>query len=409
MTSLSREDVEMVKDLGDSYLDIQKTRVAMELRLFQLENRHLVKLDLCTKEETELKKGKKKVGWRYTRANQPIEDELRPLRKLIRIHDSMEEREAPAEQWLEWMEKVPEEYQRKDIGKTTEFIEAIIEVLEKKLKTTREKIKLALQELSDRSETFKRFKLRFDDLEKVEQNILLDAEDIFGSTELWKWCKNVRGLGPVAALTFLSSIDVFVSPDIGHVWSNFGLIPGKTLKRGESTNFNPHIRSRLLGVVCGNILKSGDPYYVGIYEIKKSYHQIRPDLLAKKDEEKAWNMHMHRMTFRVLGKLLVSHAYQLIRYDLGLGSTDILHRNPVPIKSVLAEDNDRVLITYQKNHTMMLDKLRPLWKNYIDGPVDRESRDRNLTAYYEELKHPTITFQYPTAEIKEGEEIANTE
>src|SRR4029078_4954286 len=46
---LNREDIENCRDLGDSYLDIQKTRVAMELRLYQMENKHLVKAGLATK------------------------------------------------------------------------------------------------------------------------------------------------------------------------------------------------------------------------------------------------------------------------------------------------------------------------------------------------------------------------
>src|SRR6185503_10798341 len=107
------------------------------------------------------------------------------------------------------------------------------------------------------------------------------------------------------------TIDVYTSPTVGHVWSNQGLIPGKTLRRGESSNFNPKVRARILGVICNNIIRSGDSYYTAIYHVKKEYHRARPDLMERKAIEKAWNMHMHRMTYRVLGKILVSHAYAL--------------------------------------------------------------------------------------------------
>ena len=384
--TLNREDIDNCKDLGDSYLDIQKTRVGMELRLFQMENKHLTKLGLCQKVVVDdTAKGKKKTGIKYIRANEPIEDQIKPLKKLIKKYEALQAKGAKSVEYDEWQSKVPEEYQKEIIENSYFFIKDIVEGLEKKLKKVKDEIKLSLSELSTRSQTFKRFNDRFKDLHKVELGILTDGEDIFGTTKLWQWCVNTRGLGPVAALTFLSNIDVFTSPTVGHVWSNFGLIPGKDLKHGESTNFNPHVRARILGVICNNIIRSGDYYYIGVYHIKKEYHRARPDLIAKKeDEPKSWDMHMHRMTYRVLAKLLVSHAYQLIKTDLGVGTEEILHRNPIPIKPLDKVTQDKVLANYQKNHEMMLAKLIPLWDEW-----QKSHNNLDLEAYYQELKHPS--------------------
>jgi hypothetical protein len=391
---LSRDDVEYCKDLGDSYLDVQKTRVAMELRLFQMQNKHLVKIGLCERiivDDTA--RGKKKSGIKFIRADEPVEDQIKPLAKIVKKYDNLKENEADKTEFEKWYESVPEEYKADNIEQAYNFITMTTDGLRKKLKKVKDEIKLGLNELSTRSQTFKRFNERFKDLHKLELNILGDGEDVFGNTKLWEWCSRTRGLGPVAALTFLSNIDVFTSPTVGHCWSNFGLIPGKTLKRGESTNFNPHVRARILGVICNNIIRSGDEYYVGVYHIKKEYHRARPDLIAKQETEpKSWDMHMHRMTYRVLAKLLVSHAYQLIKADLGLGTEDILHRNPIPPKPLDKITQEKILDVYSKNHKLMLGKLRPLWEAWENGPVDTDSRARNLEAYDTELKHPTITF-----------------
>jgi hypothetical protein len=209
---------------------------------------------------------------------------------------------------------------------------------------------------------------------------------------------------------------VFTSPTVGHVCSNFGLIPGKTLRRGEVSDFNPHVRARILGVICDNIIRSGDYYYSAIYHIKKEYHRARPDLVGKQEEEiKSWDMHMHRMSKRVLAKLLVSHAYQLIKADLGLGTEDILHRNPIPPKPLDKVTQDKILVYYQKNHDLMLGKLKKLWEpidtirkelEEAKNPeqpkttqeiLELEEKSHKVlpdlyTTYDQELKHPTITF-----------------
>lgn len=462
--TLRIEEVENCKDLADSYLDIQKTRVAMGLRIFQMENKALMKVDLCEKitvnepkkedeqQEDEVideKTGEikeleqptdlvtvveeedeehpivkqKKIGYKYVRANAPVEKELKPLRKLLRRFKALMEKgeKVNGTEFKEWYESVPEEYRQGEerYAKTYTFLEMLAEGLETKLKTIREKIKLALEELAANSETFKRFKARFDELEKIENEILKDAEAVFGETELWKYFQSVKGLGPVAALTMLGNVDVFKSPTVGHAWSNIGLIPGKTLKRGQSSNFNPKVRARILGVICNNIIRLGDPYYTGIYAIKKAYHQARPDLLARKPEEKAWLMHMHRMSYRVMAKILVSHAYSLIRKDLGVGTTEIFHRNPLPLKPITQVDLEKVLLNYQNNHKLLLEKLNPLWdkmmtekqkleeaeiahanaaspeETHITGAVLKEAKEFYYNAvnnYDSELKHPTIKF-----------------
>jgi len=348
-----------------------------------------VKIGLCERIVVDdTARGKKKSGIKFIRADEPIEDQIKPLAKLIKRYDAIAAKEEGGDELVEFEQTVPEEYRRNTPHDTYMFITMTVEGLRRKLKKVKDEIKLGLNELSTRSQTFKRFNERFKDLEKLEKNILGDGEEVFGDTKLWEWCTRTRGLGPVAALTFLSNIDVFTSPTVGHCWSNFGLIPGKTLKRGESTNFNPHVRARILGVICNNIIRSGDEYYVGVYHVKKEYHRARPDLIAKQDSEpKSWDMHMHRMSYRVLAKLLVSHAYQLIKADLGVGTEEILHRNPIPPKPLDKVTQEKILDVYARNHKLMLGKLQPLWEKY-----QQTKEQTDFEAYDSELKHPTITF-----------------
>ena len=374
-----------------------------------MENKHLTKLGLCEQivvDNTE--KGKKRSGIKFIRANEPVEDQIKPIAKLIKKYDNLLEKESDIEELRKWLEDVPEEFKQESIGATYSFITMTTDGLRKKLKKIKDEIKLGLNELGTRSQTFKRFNESFKALHKVESKILDDATEIFGQTKLWDWCRNTDGLGPVAALTFYSNIDVFTSPTVGNCLSNFGLIPGKTLVSGESSNFNPHVRGRILGIICTNIIRSGDDYYSGIYRIKKEYHQNRPDLVAKKEaESKSWNLHMHRMTYRVLAKLLVSHAYQLIKMDLGLGTMDVLHRNKIPIKPIDKITQEKVLADYKENHDRMLSNLKALWEDVDDAQrkleiaknegtpyvMECQARlDKAFAAYNDELIHPTIKF-----------------
>ncbi len=439
----------------------------MQLRLFQLENKHLHKVGLCEKiivneepkevedqtvdDQGEIIEGeeakeevfieppprrKKRKGIKFVRANEPLEKELKPLRKLVKAYNVLLSKmdtdgaEVSRENFNEWHEDVPEEYRQESVRETFDLLGKTIEVLEAKLKKTKSLIKLALDDLAAHSQIFKRFRERFDELYAIEKSILTDAEEVFSETELWRYFNSVKGLGPMAALTMLGNVDVFISATVGNAWSNAGLIPGKTLVRGEISHFNPQYRARILGVICNNIIRMKDPYYYGIYQIKKAYHQNRPDLLAlKPNEPKSWGLHMHRMSYRVLGKMIVSHSYSLIKKDLGSGTLEVFHRNPLPIKPSTQAEVERVLGYYLKNHTMMLEKLKPLWEKYesivepekpvitTSGDVPESSvtaipkyelsidaynekmvkyrwdKKAALDAYNEELKHPTITFE----------------
>jgi len=62
---------------------------------------------------------------------------------------------------------------------------------------------------------------------------------------LWSWCERVKGMGPVACLTFLGFIDPFVADTAGKAKSYFGLRPGARMRRGEGLRVNLETKGRV--------------------------------------------------------------------------------------------------------------------------------------------------------------------
>jgi len=61
-----------------------------------------------------------------------------------------------------------------------------------------------------------------------------------------------------------------------------------------------------------------DPYYTSLYKAKKEYYLNRPDLVEQKDSKKGWKGWIDNMAKRWLIKLLISHAWEIIRRSEGL-------------------------------------------------------------------------------------------
>src|SRR5215510_6418467 len=150
-----------------------------------------------------------------------------------------------------------------------------------------------------------------DRLKKQEEDMLKDASEIFQSSALWDWCERVKGLGPVAALTFMGYMNPAYTPTLGNFWSKAGLTPGSRLKRGVQGKSNPQIRARIW-MVAKNVIMAQDTYYSSIYNLKKEYFMNRPDLVDQKagpNKIKGWQGKMDKYAKRVLMKMLTSHAY----------------------------------------------------------------------------------------------------
>lgn len=268
---------------------------------------------------------------------------------------------------------------------------------------TKKKVKEFLKHLRETNRIYQILVSHRDRLHKQEKDMVADASDIFEKSGLWEWCLRVRGLGPVAALTFMGYMNPAKTPTLGHFWSKAGLTPGSRLRRGVQGHSSPIIKARIW-MVSNNTIMAKDPYYKRIYELKKDYLSNRPDLVDQKDgpnKIKGWQGKMHKQAFRVLMKMLTSHAYEILMkefYATG-GRLDsevekqlkpdqlkhvvyaknyVPHRNLLPIKPEDEFKQELALKSYkQKNEKL----LKVLWEKWNDA------EDEGHVRYFEFLRH----------------------
>src|SRR5215212_7830269 len=218
-----------------------------------------------------------------------------------------------------------------------------------------------------------------------EKNILSDGVALLDGSELLTWCRRVKGLGDVASMSFAGYIDPThpKSPTLGHVLSYLGIVHGKAMRRGSQGRYNKKIKSVFIGIIAPNVIRSGDSYYKGIYNIKKAYHVQRPDLLALAERGmKGWKGWINNMSIRVMTKILISHAFDLLKLDYGMLNQlpEITHHNPLPVKPEFNDDESRILRSYENAQSALLEKLKLAWIN-DETPTKQK--------YYEILKYGT--------------------
>lgn len=171
-----------------------------------------------------------------------------------------------------------------------------------------------------------------------EKESLKKAYSLFSEHPLWDWCQAVKGLGPVAALTFLGYINPYVATTASKVWKYAGLVPTRPKK------FNRRFKGRVMGVIVKNIILKKDSYYYPLYIGKKQYYLVDrgmqgyiddpstcPDYKkcvtrnyeaarrqGRKPKRPSCRAHADNRAKRVLGKLLCSHALEIMRVHEGL-------------------------------------------------------------------------------------------
>jgi hypothetical protein len=270
---------------------------------------------------------------------------------------------------------------------------------------TKKKIKEFLKHLRETNHIYQILIAHKDRMHKQEKDMIADAADIFEKSALWEWCLRVKGLGPVAALTFMGYMNPAYTPTLGNFWSKAGLTPGSKLKRGEQGHSNPQIRGRIW-MVSNNTIMAKDPYYSKIYALKKEYLSNRPDLLEQKEgpnKIRGWKGKMHKQAFRVLMKMLTSHAYEILMtefYAQG-GKLDpevekelkpeqlrhvvyaknyVPHRNLLPVKPEDPFKQELALNSYKEKNEKL---LKVLWEKWNDP----EDAANGHVKYFEFLRH----------------------
>lgn len=216
-----------------------------------------------------------------------------------------------------------------------------------------------------------------------EKQILSDGVALLSNSEVSKWCRKVKGLGDVAAMSFSGYIDPThpKSPTLGHVLSYLGIVPGKAMRRGSQGKYNKKIKSVFIGIIAPNVIRSGDSYYKGIYNIKKEYHLQRPDLVHLAEQGmKGWKGWINNMSIRVLTKILISHAFDLLKVDYGMINylPEITHHNPLPVKPDFFDEEQKILRGYKLYQEQLLQKLKLAWAN---DPTEGKTEYREILKY----------------------------
>jgi hypothetical protein len=220
---------------------------------------------------------------------------------------------------------------------------------------------------------------------KEEKNLLGQAEDLFDDTALWRFCLGVRGLGPVAAMTFFTVINPahIIDPrngvgTAGKVWSYLGLRPGQQLRSGQKSNYNTQMKGRVW-VISNNVILASDQYYAkGIFRIQKHYYERRPDILAQKDARKGWKKWVNAMAVRWMRKLLIAHAAEII--IVANGGRFTKHTNYIPPKPELPEEQAEVLARFEKEREEQLQRFTLAYQQ--SGEI--EGTRQNLNTWWEQ-------------------------
>ncbi|MEM1525262.1 MAG: hypothetical protein QW618_03880 [Nitrososphaerales archaeon] len=219
-----------------------------------------------------------------------------------------------------------------------------------------------------------------DVLKKEEDSMLDRASKIFKDTMLWNWVERVKGLSKMAALMFLGYINPFIASNPAKVWKYWGLAPGEKIKSGEKSGYNPLLKGRGW-LIAGNVIRAGDEYYVPLYRAKKEYflnneRRVKDELgriilfppfmeiikdpklcpryveceqkrvgkarrLGESVKKPACKAHVDSMAKIWLAKIILSHAWELIRREEGLKVGT--HYPYIPPKPADPEECKRIL------------------------------------------------------------------
>jgi hypothetical protein len=185
-----------------------------------------------------------------------------------------------------------------------------------------------------------------------EQRTLKKATSLFSRHPIWSWCVNTKGLGPVAALTFLGFINPYVAYTAKSVWKYAGLDPDN-----KSHKWNRHFKGRLLGVIVTSLMRQKSPYYYPLYKKKKEYYlkdrgmeqyiedptkcpnysectkKLRKTAQRQNREPKkpSCKGHIDNMAKRWLAKILLGHALEVMKMHEGLDASVLRsHREYIP-------------------------------------------------------------------------------
>lgn len=95
---------------------------------------------------------------------------------------------------------------------------------------------------------------------KTLENQIKAALDKFSNeSEIGRWARDVKGIGPVLSAGLISNIDIHKAPTVGHIWSFAGLDPTKEWNKGQKRPWNASLRT-ICWKIGESFVKSGGEY-----------------------------------------------------------------------------------------------------------------------------------------------------
>lgn len=211
-----------------------------------------------------------------------------------------------------------------------------------------------LRTIDPKTPSYKLMEELYELLKAEEKDWLEKLKEMAKNHPIWSYCERVKGMGVVAAITFLTYINPYKAVSAGQVWSYFGLAPGQELKSGKKANYNTEAKGRAW-LIARNVIIAQDPYYYPLYQMKKQYYMEKmgkyiedpslcPDYqkcvqklknkaerLKRPIKKPSCRAHINNRAKRWLIKLILSHALEIIREAEGLDTSNLKsHKNYIP-------------------------------------------------------------------------------
>lgn len=192
-------------------------------------------------------------------------------------------------------------------------------------------------------------------LEHEMKLLIKDAMELIEQTQVWEWCKRVKGLGPVGALTFLAYINPERCDTAGKFWAYAGFTPDSKMHKGVRASFNPEIKGRL-SFCCGNTIMHKDPYYYNLFIAKKDYYKHRVDTdMMKEEGVKGVDAKVNARAKMWLTKLIISNAIEIIRTEHGMSFGQ--HRGHIPPKPEDPDLQKQIITAFIKQQLHCVDEI----------------------------------------------------
>lgn len=116
-----------------------------------------------------------------------------------------------------------------------------------------------------------------DNAELLESQIKRALDAYSKASEIGKWSRDVKGVGPVIAAGLLAHIDITKAPTVGHIWRFAGLDPTRKWEKKQKRPWNASLKTLCwkLGESFVKVSGKDDAVYGKFYLQRKDYENAK--------------------------------------------------------------------------------------------------------------------------------------